>query len=682
MNDLGPILVVLAAQVTLPILGGLILSRRRNPAAACGPLVVAAVAALLLTPLAFVPRPSLPTKEKAAAHSRESNSVDAIAPTASAEAVPGGIDLLKLFRLPKPQPAHESANRLDPWRIVAFGIIGLAAFGLGRLLLGLLATSRTVRASRPVMDPHLLTVAKELRHRLNCQRIVALRESERVGTAATAGWLRPVILLSPTWRLWSADELRAVLAHEIAHVARGDFATRALGRLAVALHGYHPFVRWLASRLELQQEMAADAQAAQTCGGRPVYLKCLAALALRADSQPLGLSPTFLSRPRTLLRRIAMLRVMDDTRTRRRWPALAAVALLAAGALALHGTTPKSLAGPVIPARFIEKDRPALDVTYVVPTDSADDVGVFAIRVGALFKTPGMEKMAEMYSAMVKNIMGEGKIAKFDLTDIEQVSGRVTMTHQPTKPAPNSSISMSLSSIRMTQDFDWVKQLKEWATDWKDHTHAGVKYYSGKMTIPAFGFKDMTAWFYMPDARTMVSESDENIKKLIDNKGKPITHAWAKDWQAVNGGMAAIVLTDLKGKVAGKMPTEKTDDKVKEQGVKIVTALCKKSTRAAIGFDMGEGLSVKLRLACASADDAIAVDEGCQALGKLAKAVFEEDKEEPKDPIEKAGKKLSTMLIRGIEFGKTVDHVVEVRISTASGMSEFLKAFSAAADGK
>ena len=57
MNEIGPVLLVLAAQVTLPIMGGLLLSRRRDPAAACGPLTLAAVAALLLTPLAFVPRP-------------------------------------------------------------------------------------------------------------------------------------------------------------------------------------------------------------------------------------------------------------------------------------------------------------------------------------------------------------------------------------------------------------------------------------------------------------------------------------------------------------------------------------------------------------------------------------------------------------------------------------------------
>ena len=61
MSHFGPVLLVLAAQVTLPVLGGLALSRRRDPAAACIPLVAAAILVLLLTPLAFAPRVQWPT---------------------------------------------------------------------------------------------------------------------------------------------------------------------------------------------------------------------------------------------------------------------------------------------------------------------------------------------------------------------------------------------------------------------------------------------------------------------------------------------------------------------------------------------------------------------------------------------------------------------------------------------
>src|SRR5262245_42696093 len=297
MNDLGPVLLVLAAQVTLPVIGGLLLSRRRDPAAACAPLVLAAVAVVFVTALAFTPRPTWPKATPPAAQTHETVPIEET-PAAAAEA-PGGIDLLKLMRLAKPSAATAEPEQRNPWRVVAFIGLGLACLGLGRLTLGIVATARVVRRSQPVIDPGLLGLAEELRIVVGCRRLVALRESVQVGSAATAGWLRPVILVSPLWRLWGPAERRAVLAHELAHVARGDFLSRLVARLAVALHGYHPLVRWLVARLELRQEMAADALAARPCGGRAAYAKCLAGLALKADARALGLVPTFLSRPRT-----------------------------------------------------------------------------------------------------------------------------------------------------------------------------------------------------------------------------------------------------------------------------------------------------------------------------------------------------------------------------------------------
>src|SRR5262245_7768285 len=517
MTEMGQILVVLAVQITIPLAGGLLLSRRRDAAAACGPLLVAAAAAILLTPLAFVPRPAWPRPVRASAPAEElvvgpSESLDA------SDNLPGGVDVLKLLSIPSAKPA-EQVGAIDAWRLITLGFLGLAGLGLCRMAVAVFVTRKAIRVSRGVTDSSLLALAAELRAAIRCRGCFELRESDRVGTAATAGWLRPVILITPAWRQWSPAERRAVLAHEIAHVARGDFAGRLVARLAVAIHSYHPLLHWLAARLEVRQEIAADARAAARCGGRATYLKCLAALALRADACPLGAAPTFLSRPRTLLRRIAMLSVTEDTPTRRRWPAMAGVALLATAALVLHGSTPGLLAGadtrakPEAPA-----DRPALDASFVLPSDKPDDVGIYAVRVGALCRTPGMEKITEMYGGMVKTVMGDGKKAYFELTDVEQGSGRVTLTHDSKRPAPNRSLMMSLTSIRMEKDFDWVKQLKAWTEDWKEHTHAGVKYYSAKLSVPILGSKDTTSWFYLPDSRTMVVESDENIKNLIDAK--------------------------------------------------------------------------------------------------------------------------------------------------------------------
>jgi hypothetical protein len=44
-------------------------------------------------------------------------------------------------------------------------------------------------------------------------RPVGLCESKGVSSAATIGWLRPLVLLPSDWQSWSREELRTVLAH-------------------------------------------------------------------------------------------------------------------------------------------------------------------------------------------------------------------------------------------------------------------------------------------------------------------------------------------------------------------------------------------------------------------------------------------------------------------------------------
>src|SRR5439155_1554329 len=112
---------------------------------------------------------------------------------------------------------------------------------------------------------------------------IDVREATDVGGPVTVGWWRPLVLLPPQWHTWGDEELRAVLAHEVAHVRRADYAAWLVARFSVALHFYHPLAHWLAARLHLQQELAADALGACHAGGRQAYLRALARLALRQE---------------------------------------------------------------------------------------------------------------------------------------------------------------------------------------------------------------------------------------------------------------------------------------------------------------------------------------------------------------------------------------------------------------
>ena len=133
---------------------------------------------------------------------------------------------------------------------------------------------------------NLLELVDALRAELGCQRPVEARQSDDLATAATIGWRRPVVLLPADWTTWTADQRRAVLAHEIAHARSHDFLALLFGQLGLVLHFYHPLLHWLMGRLRLEQELAADAAAASVSGGQRQYLATIAELALRQQDRP------------------------------------------------------------------------------------------------------------------------------------------------------------------------------------------------------------------------------------------------------------------------------------------------------------------------------------------------------------------------------------------------------------
>ena len=187
------------------------------------------------------------------------------------------------------RPSANAESRDWGWSaMVAVLFLIVAGIGLIRLVAGLAAVRSYRMRARPIADASLLEMADVLLAEFNALRKIVLCESELLATPATIGWRHPLIILPANWRDWSGAECRAVLAHEIAHVARHDFATLVAAQLAVVLHFYHPLVHWLAARLRLEQELAADAAAARLAGGQRLYLTTLAGMALRQSDHPLA----------------------------------------------------------------------------------------------------------------------------------------------------------------------------------------------------------------------------------------------------------------------------------------------------------------------------------------------------------------------------------------------------------
>ena len=193
------------------------------------------------------------------------------------------------------------------WVAVVFLTGALVA--IVRLVLGLLTVARHRLRSRAIDDAPILELLDVLCAELGCVKSIVLRESSELVSAATIGWRRPLILLPPEWREWTSAERRSVIAHEIAHIRHNDFLFWLFAQSGLLLHFYHPLVHWLANRLRLEQELAADATAAAHSGGARPYLKTLVELALRQVDRPVAWPVrTFLPTKGTLMRRVEMLR--------------------------------------------------------------------------------------------------------------------------------------------------------------------------------------------------------------------------------------------------------------------------------------------------------------------------------------------------------------------------------------
>ncbi|RPI85611.1 MAG: M56 family metallopeptidase, partial [Planctomycetaceae bacterium] len=208
----------------------------------------------------------------------------------------------------------EKLNRpdggLQAWLryLTIVSLLGIA-IGAIRLLHGWLSVRNFRAEARLVSDQRLSDALDIAQASLGCVRHIELRESAKLSSPATVGWLRPIIMLPSDWPEWSEDECLGVIAHEVAHVRRGDFFTWFLAQCALVLHFYHPFVHWLVSGLRLEQELAADAAAAGVVGSHRSYLRMLATMASReADRPPHRMLRTFLPTQGTLVARLEMLR--------------------------------------------------------------------------------------------------------------------------------------------------------------------------------------------------------------------------------------------------------------------------------------------------------------------------------------------------------------------------------------
>jgi len=175
---------------------------------------------------------------------------------------------------------------------------------LGRLALGRRWSARLRRAASPA-DPVACRMAERLRDTFGITRPVRVIESGRATVPGTFGTRRPVIVLPAASRTWSEERLRAVLLHELAHVARLDAARQTLSRVALSLHWFNPLAWSAQRRWRLERERACDDQVLARGVRASDYATHLVEIA--ATGSPLAAMPLAMSERSLLETRVVAL---------------------------------------------------------------------------------------------------------------------------------------------------------------------------------------------------------------------------------------------------------------------------------------------------------------------------------------------------------------------------------------
>jgi beta-lactamase regulating signal transducer with metallopeptidase domain len=147
-----------------------------------------------------------------------------------------------------------------PVSVLVAWLLGLIVCGL-RVASGFCAIRRLERRSVALESGPLWQQSREVMGALHLRRPVALRMAaveDNVVVPLTWGWRRPVVLLPSDAETWPSLQRHAVLLHELAHVARWDWATQLSAQAACAFYWFHPLV-WLGARsLRAHSERATD----------------------------------------------------------------------------------------------------------------------------------------------------------------------------------------------------------------------------------------------------------------------------------------------------------------------------------------------------------------------------------------------------------------------------------------
>jgi len=167
---------------------------------------------------------------------------------------PNGGDLLSTGQQARmPAPTLERLAHV----VVPVWLLGVVA-NLLILLAAMFGLTRVAGRAAPVRAAVWTESLAHVSDALAVRRPVSLLQSDRPALLVTWGLLSPKVLLPSDAGDWREERIRVVLAHELAHVARGDWFVQIAAEVVRCVYWFNPLL-WIAcTRLRYESEYACD----------------------------------------------------------------------------------------------------------------------------------------------------------------------------------------------------------------------------------------------------------------------------------------------------------------------------------------------------------------------------------------------------------------------------------------
>lgn len=229
---------------------------------------------------------------------------------------------------------------------------------------------RLARMSVDVREPDWIRLLDACAATLHISGPVRLLRSRERNVPMAFGTWRPAIVIPQIADMWGDDRRRAVLLHELAHVARYDYLTHTAASIVCAMYWFHPAVWWVARRARIERELACDDRVIAAGTEARAYAGHLLEIAYSLTGRRAPALAVCMARPKQLEGR--MLAALDEKRNRQAPSARMRLGLTTIGLVvlvALSGVTLTLDAAPPVQSDWpIAKDASSASPATTEPS--------------------------------------------------------------------------------------------------------------------------------------------------------------------------------------------------------------------------------------------------------------------------------------------------------------------------